>query len=62
MNRVNNKDRLQIYKNNKLIVNIFTNDENLFVFDTIPSNNTISKNYVFSIDTNLWHARFGTLL
>jgi len=59
MKRVNNKDRLQIYKNNKLIANIFANDENLFVFDTIPSNNTISKNYVFSIDNNLWHARLG---
>ena len=31
-------------------------------FDTIPSNSTISKNYVFSIDTNLWHAPFGTHL
>jgi len=59
MKCVNNKDRLQIYKNNELIANIFANDENLFVFDTIPSNNTISKNYVFIIDTNLWHARLG---
>ena len=25
MKRVNNKDRLQIYKNNKLIANIFAN-------------------------------------
>ena len=62
MKCVNNKDRLQIYKNNKLIANIFVNDENLFAFDTITSNNTISKNYVFSIDTNLWHAPFGTHL
>ena len=59
MKRVNSKDRLQIYKNNKLIANIFVNDENLFAFDTITSNNTISKNYVFSINTNLWHARLG---
>jgi len=59
MKCVNNKDRLQIYKNNKLIANIFVNDENLFAFDTITSNNTISKNYVFSINTNLWHARLG---
>jgi len=62
MKRVNNKDRLQIYKNNNLIANIFANDENLFVLDTIPSNNTIYKNYVFSNDTNLWHARMCTFI
>jgi hypothetical protein len=32
-----NKDRLQIYKNNKIIANIYTNDGNLFSFDAIPT-------------------------
>ena len=31
MKRVNSKDRLQIYKNNNLIANIFANDENLTI-------------------------------
>jgi len=31
MKRINSKDRLQIYKNNNLIANIFANDENLTI-------------------------------
>ena len=59
MKRVNNKDHLRIYKNNNLITNIVANEENLFSFDTVPTNNIITKNYVNNIDTNLWHARLG---
>ena len=28
-------------------------------FDTFPTNNVITKNYVNNIDTNLWHAHLG---
>ena len=59
MENINNKDRLQIIKNNKLIVNICADDENLFSFDTIPINNVTSKNHVLPIDTILWHTRLG---
>jgi len=31
MKMYNNKERLQIFKNNKLITTIYTNDENLFL-------------------------------
>jgi len=50
---INNKDRLQIIKNNKFIANIYADDENLFSFDTIPINNVTSKNHVLHIDTVL---------
>jgi len=58
MENINNKDRL-IIKNNKLIVNIYEDDKNLFSFDTIPIYNVTSKNHVFHIDTVLLHTRLG---
>jgi len=51
------KDCLQIFKNNNLIESIIANDENLFAFDTVPTNNIASKFFVYNIDTNLWHDR-----
>jgi len=32
----NTKERLQIFKNNKIITTIYTNDENLFTLNTSP--------------------------
>jgi len=40
------KDCLQIFKNNNLIESIIANDENLFAFDTVPTNNIASKFFV----------------
>jgi len=59
MENINNKDKLQIIKNNKLKANIYTDDENLFSFDAIPINNVTLKNHVFHRNTVLWHARLG---
>jgi len=49
MKGINNKDRLQIFKNNNLISNIIANDENLFIFDIVSTNNVVSKNFVYNI-------------
>jgi len=59
MENINNKDRLQIIKNNKLIANIYVDDKNIFSFDTTPINNVTSKNHALHIDTVLWHAKLG---
>ena len=48
MENINNKDRLQIIKNNKLIANIYSDDENLFSCDTIPINSVTSKKSRFT--------------
>jgi len=51
------KSNLQIFKkkNNKLITNICTNDQNLFTLNTNPMKG-IEYN-TNSIDLKLWHAR-----
>jgi len=49
MKSINNKDRIQIFKNNNLISNIIANDENLFIFDIVSTNNVVSKNFVYNI-------------
>jgi len=57
MKGVNNKDHLQIFINNNPIANIIVNNENLFAFKTVSTNNIVSKNFIYNIDTNLRHAR-----
>jgi len=59
MEKINNKDRLQIFKNNKIIANIYADDENSFSFNTTPTNNINIINQISNIDTSLWHARLG---
>ena len=59
MEKINNKDRLQIFKNNKIIANIYADDKNLFSFNTTPTNNINIINQISDIDTSLWHARLG---
>ena len=39
MDMHNNKERLQIFKNNKLITTVYTNDENLFTLNTSSMKN-----------------------
>jgi len=53
MEMCNNKERLQIFKNNKLITTVYTNDENLFILNTSPM-----KNYRLEY-LKLWHSRLG---
>ena len=59
MGNINNKDRLQIIKknNNKLITNIYADDENLFSFDTIPINNVTYKKITFCIQILFYGTR-----
>ncbi len=59
MEQYKNKDRLQIFdKDNKIIANIFADEENLFSFDTLNKN--INKNFKTNyIDFSLWHSRLG---
>jgi len=33
--------------------------KNLFTFVKVPTNNIMSMNFVYNININLWHARFG---
>jgi hypothetical protein len=57
MDMHNNKERLQIFKNNKLITTVYTNDENLFTLNTSSMKN---KDYnINNVDLKLWHARLG---
>jgi len=60
MEQIDGTDRLQIYKNNKLIANIFENDEHLFTFKTFPCKITSNNNnHIHNINYDLWHARLG---
>ena len=72
MDNIKNRDRLIIIdKNNKIIANIYANDENLFMFNTTPNfnkinsdikilNSDINNNYsVNNIDFDLQHSRLG---
>jgi len=73
MDNFNNKERLRIFnKDNKLVANIYADNENLFSFNTksnyFNQNNHIkysNKNKelksisVNFIDNNLWHSRLG---
>jgi len=44
MDNIKNRDRLIIIdKNNKIIANIYANDENLFMFNTTPNFNKINS-------------------
>ena len=65
IDNIKNRDRLRIIDiNNKIIANIYANDENLFMFNTTPNfniiNSDINNNYsVNNIDFDLWHSRLG---
>jgi len=48
MKGVNNKDHLQIFINNNPIANIIVNNENLFAFKTVSTNNIVSKNFIYN--------------
>ena len=58
---IKNKDRLQIYKNNKLISTLHANDDFLFTLNThnINNYNLINNTNVINFDYDLWHARLG---
>jgi len=58
---IENKDRLQIYKNNKLISKIHANDDFLFTLNTqsINNYNLVNNTNVINFDYDLWHARLG---
>jgi len=51
----NDKERLQIFKNNKLITIIYTNDENFFILN-INLIKYIDYN-INNIDLKLWHTK-----
>ena len=58
---IENKDCLQIYKNNKLISTIHANNDFLFTLNTqsINNYNLINNTNVINFDYDLWHARLG---
>jgi len=60
MEQINGTDKLQIFKINELIANIFENNEHQFTFNTIPCQITSNNNnHIHNINYNLWHARLG---
>jgi len=53
MEKINSKDHLQILKKNKIIANIYADDESLISFDTIPTNSINKSNQISNIDIML---------
>jgi len=55
-----NKDRLQLFKNNKQVAKIYADKENLFSLYTTPFKMYKSLNIdISNFDYDLWHARLG---